>query len=158
MRGVPDHDSARRAANGEPWPPRLTGIVHRGRVTVPSVIRSGGVPFRKDSTPKPIPRLPTDCPDIAEFALPATVAHYDVLGIAIRIGDRIAYCRCPDEYTAIAYVTALEPFLTVHEPDARQTTVILDTKRVVVLGYQSIEREVWRALRGEAGEGRHHDG
>lgn len=72
---------------------------------------------------------------------------HDVLGNAIRLHDRIAYCRCHEGCFVLAYVVSLDP-LAVFEPDFNRTIYIYDSRRIAVLDYTPAEREVRNALRG----------
>jgi len=76
----------------------------------------------------------------------------DIRGVAIKRGDRVAYCRCNDGGLTLAWVLQLDPYLLVLEPDAHpdapRYTRISDSRQLVIVDNAPVESEVQRALRG----------
>jgi hypothetical protein len=74
-------------------------------------------------------------------------APYDVLGVAVQLHDRVAYCRCALGGLQVAYVVQLQP-LIVFSPDTNQYTHVFDSRQVIVVDCSPVERAVRKALRG----------
>ena len=77
-----------------------------------------------------------------------SATHHDVRGVALRLHDRVCYCRCGDGGLTLARIVQLAPEIVVFEPDARRYVHILVSRQLVIVEESTIEREVREALRG----------